>query len=135
MTILELFYLLVLSCFFSLENESIKEIPSIYIKPEVREIFYDYPLIIENGYVFLDNKNKAQGFFDPIPPEANFDRQNIIIFAWKGSGQDKIDYEYDNIGKIHNFVYKRGLTKDHKEHVKIISINKEEKWLFHRVLD
>lgn len=135
MNFLHFFSLIVIFCFYSIDDQEIKEIPSLYIDPKVKEIFYDYPLIIENGYIVLENENRAKGIFNPLPPEVDFEKQNVIIFAWKGSGQDKIDYEYNKENKTYNFVYKRGLTKDYREHIMIVSIGKENKWLFHRVLD
>lgn len=113
--------------------DEIKEIPSFYLRPELYQSFADYPFIIQNGYAFIDSFQKAEKYFDHLPPEVNFDSEQVVVFAWNGSGQDKIEYE--KMENVYHFVYKRGQTKDLKQHIKIVSIPKKNEWIFHRVLD
>ena len=113
--------------------EEVKEIPSFYIRPEIYNGVVEYPAVISTGYVFVDSFQAAERYFDHLPPEVNFDAEQVIIFAWSGSGQDKIEYE--KIDNIYHFVYKRGQAKDLKHHLKIVSVPKKYDWIFHRVLD
>jgi len=114
-------------------QDSVKEIPSFYLRPELYNSVVEYPLVIQNGYAFVDSFQIAEKYFDHLPPEVNFDAEQVVIFAWNGSGQDKIEYE--KMDNVYHFVFKRGQTKDLKQHIKIVSIPKKNEWIFHRVLD
>jgi len=114
-------------------QDSVKEIPAFYLRPELYNVVVEYPMVIQNGYAFVDSFQLAQKYFDTLPPEVDFDAEKVVIFAWNGSGQDKIDYE--KIDGVYHFVYKRGKTRDLKQHLKIVSIPKQDEWIFHRVLD
>ena len=120
-------------CSTTFAQDSVKEIPSFYLRPELYNVVVEYPLVIQNGYAFVDSFQMADKYFDHLPPEVNFDAEQVVIFAWNGSGQDKIEYE--KIDDVYHFVYKRGNTKDLKQHLKIVSIPKKNDWIFHRVLD
>ena len=126
----------VIMCFvpFPIFAGELAEIPSLYIAPEIRSDFIAYPKIIDNGYVLIEKYYDAQKFFRPVPPDADFTKENILMFAWGGSGEDKIDYDQDEDG-VYHFVLKKGLTKDYVSHIKIYVIKKNDRWLFHRVLD
>lgn len=113
--------------------EEIKEIPSFYLRPELYTSFVETPAIISNGYVIADNIGTAQQFFDHLPPDVDFDTEKVVVFAWNGSVGDKIEYE--KIDGVYNFVFKRGLTNDLQQHLKIVSIPKKYDWLFHRVYE
>lgn len=113
-------------------GEELKELPSFYLKPEFHSVFAEYPLVVDNGYVELDSVQMAQRFIDPLPPDVNFDSHRAIVFAWYGSGGDKIAHE--KIENTYHFVYKHGMTKDLTHHVKIIIVPKKYDWLYHRVL-
>lgn len=125
--------IIVASASVCLAQDSVKEIPSFYLRPELYNTVSEYPLVIQNGYAFVDNYTLAERYFDHLPPEVNFDAEQVVIFAWNGSGQDKIEYE--KIDDVYHFVYKRGKTKDLKQHLKIVSVPKKNEWIFHRVLD
>ena len=114
-------------------GEELKEIPAIYLRPELYNSVVEYPLVIQNGYAFVDSVQMAEKYFDHLPPEVNFDSEQVVIFAWNGSGQDKIEYE--KMEDVYHFVYKRGQTKDLQQHIKIVSIPKKNNWLYHRVIE
>lgn len=114
-------------------QDSVKEIPTFYLRPELYNTVVEYPVVIQNGYAFVDNFQMAEKYFDHLPPDVDFGSEQVIIFAWNGSGADNIEYE--KMENIYHFVYKRGQTKDLKQHIKIVSIPKKNEWIFHRVLD
>jgi hypothetical protein len=126
----------VIMCFvpFPVFASELAEIPSLYIAPEIRSDFIAYPKIIDNGYVLIEKYYEAQKFFRPVPPDADFTKENILVFAWGGSGEDKIDYDQDEEG-VYHFVLKKGLTKDYVSHIKIFVLKKTDRFLFHRVLE
>lgn len=129
------FFTIVFALFGSvcLAGDSVKEIPSFYLRPELYNTVVEYPVVIQNGYAFVDSFQLAEKYFDHLPPEVDFDSEQVVIFAWNGSGQDRIDYE--KIDDVYHFVFKRGQTKDLKQHIKIVSVPKKNEWIFHRVLD
>lgn len=112
----------------------LKELPFFYIDIETRTQLEDYPQTISNGYVVIESISQAQKFFNPIPPDVDFDSENVIMFVWGGSGQDKIDYDRDE-DAVYNFVYKRGMTKDYYLHTKLYVMKKRDRFIFHRVLE
>lgn len=114
-------------------QEDVREIPTFYLRPEIYNSVVEHPAVISNGYAFVDSVQLADKYFDHLPPEVNFDAEQVVIFAWNGSGQDKIEYE--KIDDVYHFVYKRGQTRDLKQHLKIVSVPKKNEWIFHRVLD
>jgi hypothetical protein len=117
-----------------LAEESLKEIPSLYVPKEVRQTLEENQDSFVNGYIVLEKVFHAQTFMRPLPPDIDFDKENAIMFLWGGSGQDKIDYDQDEDG-VYHFVLKRGMTKDYHSHTKIFVVPKNTEWLFHRVLE
>jgi len=114
-------------------SDEVREIPSIYLKPEFHSAFADYPLVVDNGYISIDNIEIAKKFIEPLPPDLNLDSERAIVFAWHGSDQDKIIY--DQREDIYHFVYKKGMSDNMVHHIKIIIVPKKNDWLFHRVIE
>jgi len=130
------FYVLLFILFgsFCFADDEIKKVPEFYVSPELRGLVAEYPAAVANGYVFIEKVSQAQRFFRPVPPDANFDEENILLFAWNGSTKDTIDHDIDEEG-MHHFVLKTGKSNDSMEHIKIFVIKKTEDFLFHRVLE
>ena len=126
----------VIMCFvpFPIFAGELQEIPNFYVAPEVRATLIDSPELINNGYVLIQKVHQAQVFFKPVPPDADFTTENVLLFAWGGSGQDRIDYDQDKDG-VYHFVLKKGMTRDYVSHIKIFVLKKNDEFLFHRVLD
>lgn len=114
-------------------QDSVKEIPAFYLRPNLINLIDDAPGIIDNGYLLIDNYKTADQFFDHIPPDVDLDSERLIIFSWKGSVTDKIIY--DKAGNTYNFVYIKGKMINPKQHIKIVSVPKKNDWLYHRVLE
>lgn len=58
--------------------------------------------------------------------EVNFEKQQLVLFHWSGSGQDKVT-PVTRDGKV-VFEVKRGLTKDLRNHALLFALAKETKW-------
>ena len=123
-------------CFvpFPVFADDLKELPFFYIDIETRSQLEDNPESIQNGYVVIESISQAQRFFNPVPPDVDFDKESVIMFAWGGSGQDNIDYDRDE-DAVYHFVYKRGMTRDYRLHTKLYVIKKQDHFIFHRVLE
>ncbi|MDE0597328.1 MAG: hypothetical protein OSB65_18960 [Roseibacillus sp.] len=64
-----------------------------------------------------------------ISNAVDFEKQIVLIFAWKGSGQDRFTVAgtEDHPGQI-KFSYKPGRTKDLRPHIKIFVLQSDLKW-------
>ncbi len=59
----------------------------------------------------------------------DFKKQMLLVFIWQGSGQDKLDYTVaESFPEQIQFAYKRGFTKDLREHVHIYVLRNNVKW-------
>jgi hypothetical protein len=60
----------------------------------------------------------------------NFRKQDLLVFAWSGSGGDKITYETKKGTKGTEVVfhYKRGLTRDLRRHTQMYAVKKGISW-------
>lgn len=114
--------------------ENLKEIPYIYLNEETRNTVNSYPAQLnDEGFIFLTSISMAQKVYDHLPPDVNFDSENVIVFSWGGSGGDYIVYDKDQSEDVYHFVLKRGLTRDYRSHIKMYVIPKNSSFLFHKV--
>ncbi len=61
--------------------------------------------------------------------QVDFDKQFVLVFAWKGSGQDRLDYEVlESFPEQIVFKYKPGLTRDLRPHVHTYVLRSNVKW-------
>jgi hypothetical protein len=78
-------------------------------------------------------KDAADYFADDqlkkLKKEVDFDKQIVLVFAWRGSGQDKLSYNImeSNPEQI-AFVYKPGRTRDLRPHVYVYALRSNVKW-------
>lgn len=58
--------------------------------------------------------------------DVDFEKQQIVIFAWQGSGQDRLEgYLSPSKGAAANFQYNLGQTKDLKTHSAVYAMPKD----------
>jgi len=73
----------------------------------------------------IQNKEELQEYLAPGQignfDQVNFDRQQVLIFAWRGSGQDKLSYTVESPKEV-KFSLQRGRTRDLRSHVKIYAV-------------
>ena len=64
-----------------------------------------------------------------ISKAVDFDKQIVLVFAWKGSGGDLFQYliKESNPAQI-VFSYKAGLTRDLRSHVKVYVLRSNVTW-------
>lgn len=61
--------------------------------------------------------------------EVDFSKQIVLIFAWRGSGQDRLQYTVaESAPESVTFTLTRGRTKDLHEHVHIYILGANVKW-------
>lgn len=68
-----------------------------------------------------------------VAKEVDFDKQLVLVFAWSGSGQDKVTAKEDaeNKGNV-IFQYRPGRTRDLRPHVHVFAVRKDSKWKIQR---
>lgn len=62
----------------------------------------------------------------------DFKKEQVLLFQWAGSGQDKVTYDLGEGDKATEvtFTYKRGLTRDLRHHKKLFVLSKDAKFKF-----
>ena len=79
---------------------------------------------LKNGTKYFDKEALAA-----ISKAVDFEKQIVLLFAWKGSGQDRLKYVVkESFPEQVVFSYKRGRTKDYRRHVKVYVLRSNVKW-------
>ncbi len=85
------------------------------------------PIVIKTSLglrKYLDEKTAKA-----IAKSVDFSEQHVLVFAWKGSGRDKIEYEVaESYPEQIGFRYQRGRTKDLRRHLRVFAVRKNVRW-------
>ena len=69
----------------------------------------------------FDAKNSTN-----LKNKVDFGKQEVLVFAWRGSGQDRIEYEVlESFPEQIRFSYHPGRTRDLRQHVKIFVVRSD----------
>ncbi len=103
-------------------DEAIREIERIQPKAAAFDLgVAEKPLTIESAdeaATHFDAENLAT-----LKKEVDFSKQKVLLFAWRGSGQDRIEYVVlESFPEQVRFSYQRGRTRDLRQHVKVFVI-------------
>jgi len=61
--------------------------------------------------------------------QTDFDHQFALVFAWRGSGQDQMEYSVlESFPEQVVFNYKPGRTRDLRSHVQVFALRSNVKW-------
>lgn len=84
------------------------------------------PLVIENaeGLKVLEGAKELQ---ERIQKSADFTKEFVLVFAWAGSGGDRIAIGPSTKEKA-VFTYTPGLTRDLRHHLKVFAVSKGAAW-------
>ncbi len=64
-----------------------------------------------------------------LKTQIDFEKQVLLVFAWRGSGQDKMTYDVaESFPEQIQFNYKPGRTRDLRPHVKLYVLRNNVKW-------
>ena len=63
---------------------------------------------------------------DAIAKAVDFDKEYVLIFAWSGSGGDKLSAAGEKDAAV--FTLARGRTKDLRMHAHVFAVAKDAKW-------
>jgi hypothetical protein len=103
----------------------------------VRELTVKSASGIEGGNATMPTKittaeelKKAVGeSADAVAKDVNFEKEYLLVFKWRGSGQDALAASTEAGDKSTAvFAYTRGRTKDLREHFKVFAVAKGTEW-------
>lgn len=108
-------------------SEPIVEI--VDVQPKASAFLFDgasKPVVIysvDEITKYFDAKNSAN-----LKSKVDFSQQEVLVFAWRGSGQDRIEYEVlESFPEQIRFSYLRGRTRDLRQHFKIFVVRSDVK--------
>jgi hypothetical protein len=64
---------------------------------------------------------------DAVKKAVNFEKEKVVVFAWSGSGRDRLAGELSKDGKSAVFTYKVGETDDLRRHSLAFAVPKDAK--------
>jgi hypothetical protein len=64
-----------------------------------------------------------------LKKQVDFEQQIVLVFAWRGSGQDRLSYDVaESFPEQVFFRYKPGRTKDLRPHTYVFALRSNVKW-------
>jgi hypothetical protein len=105
----------------------VKELDLKGLKRDNPKTTYDKPTVITSE----DELKKAfpeEDIQASIKKQVDFSKQQVVFFAWAGSGQDKL--AFDGSKENVEFKFTPGLTRDLRSHFHAYAIPKDVKWKF-----
>ena len=87
-----------------------------------------------NKPLVLDSLKAAAPYFTKkalavLKTKVDFARQKLLIFAWRGSGQDRLTYSVaESYPEQIHFRYRRGRTRDLRPHVYLYALRSNVRW-------
>ena len=75
------------------------------------------------------SKHFGEKALENLKKQVKFDKQFVLVFAWRGSGQDKLSYSVlESFPEKVVFKYTRGRTRDLRPHVYIYVLRAKVEW-------
>jgi hypothetical protein len=81
---------------------------------------------------FIDKDKSLSSAFDTeaareaVKKQVNFKEQYLLLFAWSGSGQDKLEFDVNDTEVI--FAFTPGRTRDLRRHAHLFVLPKGATW-------
>lgn len=120
--------LLAVSCSASAELPPIKDVSGVTPQPTVFNVSKaSAPLAVSSEKEAAEHFAKDE--LAKLAKEVDFTKQVVLVFAWRGSGGDKLDYAVaESSPEQVFFTLTRGRTRDLREHVRIYVLRSNVKW-------
>jgi Membrane-bound lysozyme-inhibitor of c-type lysozyme len=108
-------------------QEPIAELDLLPEQGRLQASAWNKPIVItsmqEAGGLF---KNAASGV---LGSQVDFEKQFLLVFAWQGSGGDRLSYTVaESFPEQIFFSMKRGLTRDLRPHVHVYALRSNVRW-------
>jgi len=87
-----------------------------------------------NMPVVIKSAEDAAKYFEQetagkLAKQVDFKKQVVVLFAWRGSGQDKLSYVVaESFPEQITFTLQRGRTRDLRPHAHVYAIRNNVKW-------
>lgn len=79
--------------------------------------------------VVIKTAEDAAKHFGKAPDGVDFKKQIVLLFAWQGSGGDKLEYAIlESFPEQIPFSLKPGLTRDLRQHIHVFALRSNVKW-------
>lgn len=112
------------------QAQGLPPIKSVAVKPNdsiFKAATRDKPLVIKSA-ADATKHFPAEGIAT-LKKEVDFDKQIVLVFAWRGSGQDKLSYSVlESFPEQIVFNFKRGRTKDLRPHTLVFVLRSNVRW-------
>ena len=105
-------------------------ITELKVKPEdnvYKDSAWNKPIVIKSA----DDAGKYFGkdALATISKEVDFKKQIVLLFAWRGSGGDKLEYQIlESFPEQIPFTLKGGKTDDLRSHARVFALRSNVKW-------
>lgn len=103
-------------------------IKKISPKPSVfRNFSLKDPIVIKTAEEALKYFSESNAKL--LSAQVDFEKQLVLVFAWRGSGGDRLSYTVaESYPEQVSFKYKRGRTKDLRPHLYIYALRNKVTW-------
>lgn len=87
-----------------------------------------------NKPIVIRSEKEAAKYFSgkalaDLQKEVSFEKQIVLVFAWRGSGQDRLSYAVaESFPEQITFTLTPGRTKDLRPHVHVYALRSNVKW-------
>ncbi len=84
--------------------------------------------------IVIRSESDAEKYLVPdelkkLGKQVNFGKQIVLVFAWRGSGQDRLEYSVlESFPEQIVFSFKPGRTRDLRPHVRVFALRANVKW-------
>jgi len=127
------------SCLFFLMLLVPLSLPAKGMPPPLVEVSFETrPEVFEHASatrpLVITSMKEAETHFtekgmDALRKRIDFSKQALLVFAWSGSGQDRIETAIaESYPEQISFQYKRGRTRDLRSHVKMFALRNNVTW-------
>ncbi len=104
------------------ELKGVKVPPSAF-KPQG----FRKPIEIKSAEAAAEQLGKEAGA--KLAKQVDFDEQVVLVFAWRGSGQDKLEYVVkETLPEQITFTRRPGRTRDLRPHVQVYALRSNVEW-------
>jgi hypothetical protein len=85
------------------------------------------PLVIRSAEQAAEHF--AEDDLNSLKKSVDFDKQLVLVFAWRGSGQDRLKYSVaESYPEQISFKYLPGRTRDLRPHIYVYALRSNVRW-------
>ncbi len=105
-------------------------IVELKVKPQesvFKDAVWNKPIVIKSSEDAAKHFDKDA--MDKINKDVDFKKQIVLVFAWKGSGQDKLEYVIlESFPEQVPFSLRLGKTDDLRSHTRVFVLRENVRW-------